>query len=361
MNAAVKSFIAKVKPSVEQKAIADSLSEGGVSVILLGSDAINSPNASEIEVLANALATATKSTLGYLTDGANSAGASIVGALPHRVAGGAAADTTGLTSAQMFESSLSAYVLMNIEPEFDCANPVQSVNALSNAECVVCLTPFVTDTMKAYADVILPVASSVETAGTYVNAAGDWQSFNGAVPPVGEARPAWKVLRVLGNLFETDGFDYMSVEDIFNEIETSTRSLDMDMKKYSVKSLQVGQAGDGLIRVGGVSVHGMDGVVRRAVSLQATKDALADQYAAVSVKTAAALNLLDGDEVVVQQGDQQVTTTVRIDKGLAERCVSIPSGTPLSAQLGAQAASVTIEKSATAEQNAEEIVRASNA
>jgi len=359
-NAAVKNLIAKAKPSVEHKAIAESLTEGESSTIILGSDAINSPNASEIEVLASALAAATNSKLGYLTDGANSSGASIVGALPHRTVTGNS-DKTGLTASQMFDSQLGAYVLMNIEPEFDCANPVKSIEALKSADCVVSLTPYITDSIKSYADVILPVATSVETAGTYVNVAGDWQSFNGIAPPVGEARPAWKVLRVFGNLFEANGFDYISVEDILEEIETQTKTLDTELKPYTLSTIEAAGSSDGLIRVGGVAVHGSDNVVRRATALQETKDAIADQFISLSEATAKSFNVENGDKVVVQQGDERVTGTVRIDKGLAERCVSIPSGTPLSAQLGAQAASVIIEKSATAEQNNEEIVRASNA
>ncbi len=361
VDGAVKKLMAKVSPSVEHKAIAESLSGGESSTIVLGSDAINSPNASEIEVVASALAAATHSTLGYLTDGANSSGASIIGALPHRTIGGKASNSAGLNCKQMFENDLAAYVLMNIEPEFDCADPVQSVEALKNAECVISLTPYVTEGLKSYADVILPIATAAETAGTFVNIAGNWQSFNGTVPPVGEARPAWKVLRVLGNLFEADGFDFMSVEDILDEVEAQSKELDSESKVYSLAAIEIPGPSEGLIRVGGVATHSSDNVVRRASSLQATKDALPDQVVGVSENTAKSLNISDGDQIVVQQGDVCVTTTVRIDKGLAERCVSIPSGTPLSAQLGAQAASVTIEKSANAEQNAEEIVRASNA
>ncbi len=191
---------AKIKATEKHVSIAKSLIEGKNSAILLGSQSINNAYASSLEVLASALAKVTGAKLGYLTDGANHAGASIVGALPHRVTGGGKAKKPGLNASQMLANGLDAYVLLGVEPEFDTADPKQSVASLKKAKFVVSLSAFSSDSINEYADVILPIAASVETAGTFVNVAGSWQSFNGCVPPKGEARPAWKVLRVLGNL-----------------------------------------------------------------------------------------------------------------------------------------------------------------
>jgi len=360
LNTSLKALVSKAKATDDHKAIAESLSKGESSALILGAEAINHAQASTIETLASAIAEATKSNYGYLTEGANCAGASLAGILPHRLPGGAVADKTGLNALEMLSKPLSAYLLLGLEAEFDTANPVASVNALSSADCVVSLSAYVTEELKQYADVILPVASVWETAGTFVNTAGTAQSFNGVVAPKGEARPAWKVLRVIGNLFEADGFDYMSVEDVYSEMESMINITDITNKPISVDT-QVSADQKGLRIVGGTAIHGADAIVRRAEALQSTQDALMNAQIGLSETTASSFSLYDGDEAVIKQGENQVTGIVRIDKELADMCVAIPSGTLLSAGLGSSAINVSIEKSASAEQNSEEIVRASNA
>ncbi|HFE39105.1 MAG TPA: NADH-quinone oxidoreductase subunit G, partial [Gammaproteobacteria bacterium] len=245
---------AKTKASQTHVAIAQSLLSGEKRSILLGSEAINHVDSSTLETLASALAKVTGATLGYITDGPNSAGASIVGVLPHRSVAGAKVQKAGLNAAQMLAKRLDAYVLLGIEPEFDTANPQQSLNTLREAGFVVSLSAFISDSLKEYADVILPIATSVETAGTFVNAAGDWQSFNGCVPPKGEARPAWKVLRVLGNLFEAEGFEQMSVEDILDEIQGYTNNLSNSTPQINTEISKRSNKQPDLVLVGGVAV-----------------------------------------------------------------------------------------------------------
>ena len=114
---------------------------------------------------------------------------------------------------------LKAYLLFNVEPQLDCSNPAQAMSAMQQAECVCVFTPYVNSTMLDYADIILPIAAFGETSGTFVNVEGRWQSFSGCVKPVGETRPAWKVLRVLGNLFGLSGFDYTRSDEIRDEIK----------------------------------------------------------------------------------------------------------------------------------------------
>jgi len=356
----IQKAIAKTTPNATHKAIANSLIDGTQSTILLGNQVINHTNASTLEALASALAKITGAKLGYLTDGANASGASIAGVLPHRITAGKAAGANGLSAGQMLSEGLNAFVLMGIEPEFDSANPQQSLSTLSNADFVVSLNAFQSDAMKNYADVMLPIATSVETAGTFVNAAGDWQSFNGCVPPKGETRPAWKVLRVIGNLFEAQGFDYMSVEDILDEIEshvkdksTPTNDIDADIKLDSPKNA--------LVSVGGIAMYGGDSIVRRAAALQATSDAKASSCVGLSEKTASGLGLTDGDCVKVKQGDSEVSATVSIIACLADNCASIPSGTNISCALGAQGSEVSLEKTTQTNENVEDTVRASNA
>ncbi len=350
----------KVKATEKHVAIAKSLIEGKNSAILLGSQSINHAHASSLEVLASALAKVTGAKLGYLTEGANHAGASIVGALPHRVTGGGKTEKPGLNASQMLAKGLDAYVLLGVEPEFDTADPKQSLASLEKANFVVSLSAFSSDSINDYADVILPVAASVETAGTFVNVSGSWQSFNGCVPPKGEARPAWKVLRVLGNLFEAEGFDYMSVEEVLDEIQDQTGSLVVNAPTIQA-DLQTPKNQKGLVLVGGVAMYGGDAIVRRASALQSTQNAVEDSQVGLSEETAVKLKVSTGDPVLIKQSDTEVTGTVFIDKGLAENCVAIPSGTILSAGLSAQGSEVSLKKMTQTNQNADDIVRASNA
>ena len=359
------------KVTKAHKAIAQSLIDGANSTVLLGTQAINHSNASTLETLASALAHVTDSKLAYLTDGANSAGASIAGVLPHRGSvGGQAIHKKGLNASQMLSESLNAYVLMGIEPAFDTASGSQSLQTLKGAECVISLSSFVSDGLKECADVILPVATSVETAGTYINVAGDWQSFNGCVPPKGEARPAWKVLRVLGNLFEAEGFDYMSVEDILDEIEGQIKDLSRDNQKIETAITPAKESASnqntGLTLVGGIAMYGGDAIVRRAPALQATSDAIASSQVGISEATAKKLGLTTGDTVLVSSSgssasNQSVSGQVRIDSGLADLCVAIPMGTELSAVLSAQGSEVSLEKTTQTNQNTDDNVSVSHA
>ena len=359
---AAQKAVAKAKPTDKHKAIAQSLLDGTNSTILLGTQVINHSNASSLETLASALASVTDSKLGYLSDGPNSAGASIAGVLPHRITAGNSADKKGLNAAEMLSESLNAYVLMGVEPAFDTANPLQSQQTLNNANFVVSLSAFASDSIKECADVILPVATSVETAGTFVNAAGDWQSFNGCVPPKGETRPAWKVLRVLGNLFEAQGFDYMSVEDILDEIEGQTK--DLSVTNNSIETdVNLSNENKGLTLVGGVAMYGGDAIVRRAPALQATSDAINNSQVSLSENAAKKLGVSAGDTVSIsiKYADSKVSGIVRIDNGLADLCVAIPAGTELSAVLSAQGSEVSLEKTTQTNQNTDDNVRASNA
>ena len=362
LPSSVQKIVAKAKVSDSHKSIAQSLLDGTNSSILLGTQAINHSNASSLETLAAALANVTDSKLGYLTDGPNSAGASIAGVLPHRAVAGKKADKKGLNAAEMLSESLNAYVLMGIEPAFDTANPLQSQQTLNNANFVVSLSSYVSDSIKECADVLLPVATSVETAGTFVNAAGDWQSFNGCVPPKGEARPAWKVLRVLGNLFEAQGFDYMSVEDILDEIEAQIKDLSVSNKTIE-SDVSVHNDNKGLTLVGGVAMYGGDAIVRRAPALQATHDAINSSQVSLSDNTAKKIGVVAGDRVSVsiKYADSKVSANVRIDHGLADFCVAIPAGTELSAALSAQGSEVSLEKITQINQNTDDNVRASHA
>ena len=219
LPAALAQRLAALHPSEEQRRMAAALAGEGERAVWLGLLAQRHPGYADLRALAAALCRRTGATLGDLSEGANAAGASLAGALPHRDVGGRPALHVGLDAAQMLAGDLEALVLHACEPELDCAAGAASLAALERAKFVACLTPWLGARMKEYAHVLLPVGTAYETSGTFVNCEGRWQSFAGAARPVGEARPGWKVLRVLGNRLGLEGFEYLSSADVRAELE----------------------------------------------------------------------------------------------------------------------------------------------
>src|SRR5216684_2158394 len=202
---AVPEAFAGHEASAAAKDIAASLSAGDKRVVLLGNSVVQHPQFAQIQAVCQWIADNTGATLGYLTEAANTVGAHLVDALPGE---------GGLNAREVFEQPRKGYVLFNVEPEFDTANPAQALAALKQAEMVVALSAFKHGA--DYADVLLPIAPFTETSGTFVNAEGTAQTFNGVVRPLGEARPGWKVLRVLGSLLGLKGFEFDTAEEVRN-------------------------------------------------------------------------------------------------------------------------------------------------
>jgi NADH-quinone oxidoreductase subunit G len=250
------------------QAVASSLGEGNAA-IFLGHMALRHPAFAEILQAAVKLAEKTGARLGIISEGANAAGASYAGALPYQGPAGAALTSPGLDLGQMLASPVKALLLTGVEPEYDCADAVAALNALNDAAFVVALTPWLTASAREYADVVLPVGSFAETAGTFVNAAGDWQSFTGVCRPVGDCRPGWKVLRVLGNLLNVENFDYESADDVRDELLGISASL----QNFTAADLEA--AAEVTVRPADldVPIYAVDALTRRATSLQQTVDA----------------------------------------------------------------------------------------
>lgn len=200
---ALPEAFAGTQPTDAHKQIAKSLTTGERRVVLLGNEAVRHPDFAAIHAAAQWIAEATGATLGFLTEAANTVGAHLVNALPGE---------GGLNAREVFEQPRKGYLLLNLEPEFDTANPAQALAALKQAEMVVVMSPF--QAGADYADVLLPIAPFTETGGAFVNAEGTVQAFNGVVRPLGDTRPAWKVLRVLGSLLGASGFEYDTVEEV---------------------------------------------------------------------------------------------------------------------------------------------------
>ena len=327
-----------VQASDAAQKIAASLLSGENKAVLLGNAAAQHPEAAQLHAAAQWIAQQTDAKLGYLTESGNTVGGYIAKATPGE--GGANAQ-------QMFAQPRKAYLLFNAEPEFDCANPQVARAALDQADMVVVLSPFKHGA--DYADVLLPITPFTETAGTFVNAEGRAQSFNGSAKPLGDARPGWKVLRVLGNLAEASGFDYENSESIRKEIIDADKPADADLRarlnNQAAVAPQAAAAASGgaLERVTDVPIYATDGIVRRAASLQLTADAQAPR-AWLSAATAQRLGIVDGARVRVTQGSGSATLTAAVDRKLPDNVVRVAAAHVSTTGLGAMFGAITLEQ-----------------
>jgi len=260
----------------EHRAIARALLAGEKRAVWLGALALRHPQLADLRSLAAGLAQLAGASFGVLAEGANGAGAYLAGAVPHREAGGRAVAQPGLTARDMLQKPLKACVLIGgVEPSIDALDP-DSASVLARTELVVALTPFVSEELKRIAHVLLPIGTFAETSGTYVNCEGLWQSQTGATAPVGAARPAWKVLRVLGNLLDLSGFDYQSSEEVREELRALCTSPAVQDYRGAHAVTPAGAASAavvaGEVRVIDVPMYQTDALVRRAPSLQKTRE-----------------------------------------------------------------------------------------
>ena len=243
-------------------AMAKSMLGGERKAVLLGNAAAHHANASTLLYLANWIAEHTGASVGYLTEAANTVGAQWVKAQPQ---------TGGAHAGQMLAGGLKAAVLLNTEPEYDSAGGAAAAQALSQAEMVITLSPFKAN--MAFSDVLLPIAPFTETSGSFVNAEGRLQSFHAVVKPLGETRPAWKVIRVLANLLGVPGFDFETSQEVLAKATVTAPVLN------NTSNAPLRMAGEVATPVV-ASIYQLDGVVRRAPSLQLTADARTAQEVA---------------------------------------------------------------------------------
>ena len=302
--------------------IAEELSDRDNSIVLLGSITNAHPQAATLRTLAGLIAELSDSSLGYLSDSANTSGAWLAGALPNRITGGQTSNQVGKSMHEMFESELSAYLLLNIEPELDCWDGSQALQALKQAELVIALTSFETEAMHSYADILLPIAAFAESSGTLINVAGDIQTSTGIAAPSGEARPAWKVLRVLGNQLECEGFDYVASSDVLAEAMKQIGEIKPNNMGAWSESINSVTQHSGLKRIGDVPMNSVDSICRRASSLQQTGD-VADGKLHLNNKTASSLKIKDGQVAIVEHDENKVSLPVKIDDRIADDCVNI--------------------------------------
>jgi len=337
-NMPVPSELAALQPSSTAKQIAAGLLSGEPRAIMLGNAAVQHPQASQLHAISQWIAEHTSASLGYLTEAANTVGGYLANAFP----------SNGVNAKRLIEQPRKAYLLLNVEPEHDCANPQMARAALDQADMVVVMSPF--KQSLEYADVLLPTAPFSETSGTFVNAEGRAQGFNGTVKPLGDTRPGWKVLRVLGNLLSLEGFNYDSSEEIRNEVlgAKTLEGLDLSARLNNRVALrleppQVADALRGLQRVADVPVYFSDAIVRRAEALQQTTDARTPK-AILSAALAEKLGVSEGATVRVTQGKATVMLACAIDGSLPAHVVRVAAAHSATLALGEMFGAISVEK-----------------
>ncbi|MBI4937438.1 MAG: NADH-quinone oxidoreductase subunit G [Nitrosomonadales bacterium] len=315
-------------------AIARSLAGGERVAVLLGNFAQQHPQAAQLQLLAQNIAALCGGKSGFLGEAANSVGGYLANAAP---------GAGGMNAAAMLAAPRKAYILLHAEPELDCANSQQALSAMYAADLVVALSAYKHHAVD-YANVLLPVAPFTETSGTFVSTEGRVQSFKGAVKPLGEARPAWKVLRVLGNLLNVAGFDYDSSEAVRDEALGGKDVLSCLNNTLQGEAIRITPASTGgLQRVAEVPIYSADAIARRAPALQKTRDA-ATPVAAMHAAELKKIGVSPGEKVKVSQGENTVLMVAAADSGLPAGVARVAAGHAVTAGLGAMFGNVTVER-----------------
>ena len=329
----VPAALAGVEPRASAQAIAASLLAGSKRAVFLGNAAVQHAEAAQIRALGQALAEILGATLGTLVEGANAVGAGLVGAQP--------ADG-GLDARAMLDAPRKGYVILHAEPELDCANPVAARAALDTAELVVVMSPFAHGA--TYADVMLPVAPFTETAGTFVNCEGRVQPFNGVVKPLGETRPAWKVLRALGSTLGLAGFGFESIDEVRAEVVPAAGAIAGRLSNATSVPIAapVAQTAS-LERVADVPIYFADPLVRRAESLQQTADAKPPR-ARVHRSLLEKLGIADGAQVRVRQGRGEAVVAAVADAAVPPGVVRLAAAHPSTCGLEGLSGPVSVER-----------------
>jgi NADH-quinone oxidoreductase subunit G len=326
-----------IEPVAAADVIAASLLSGERRAILLGNYAIQHPDSSQIVALAHSLASITGATLGVCTEAANSVGGYVAGALPQ----GGGLHAQAMLGANGTESR-RAYVVLHAEPEFDCANPVAARAALEKADLVVVLSAF--RTASRYADVLLPVAPFTETSGTFVNCEGRVQTFHGVVQPAGEARPGWKVLRVLGTMLKLPGFEIDTAEDVRRAVLPDPAKLQSRLSNATRTGIVPPTRHNGAVeRVADVPIHFADSLVRRAPSLQATVDAKPPR-ARINKTLLDQLGIEEGAQIKIRQGRGEAVLATQVDPGVPPGVLRIAAAHPSTCGLEGLSGPVTVER-----------------
>ena len=290
------------------------LDAGENGLIVVGANALQHPDASLIKSLAELVAQMSGAKLAIL-DAANSVAGHIAACKP---------GVNGMNARDMLESPRKAYLLMGCEPELDSINSASALNAMQNADFVIQVSAFKSEQVMKYADVLLPMTGFAESAGTFINCNGKLQNSNAAAPAKGEARPGWKILRVMGNFLSLDGFDYVSLEEVTSAVSVNTESLSPRSSDLQFPE-QNWTPSSSLHRIPDMPMYRGESTLRNAPALQRTADNPAPA-ARINSQQADSLNLQEGKEVTIKNGQGKISLPVVIDSRIPANSIYISAG-----------------------------------
>jgi NADH-quinone oxidoreductase subunit G len=345
-NQALPDHLAKIltgcEPSTQHRAIARSLADAANAAVIVGIQALSNPQLALLQEICEAITGASGATLGYLSASANSAGACLAGATPHRTAAGVALDNPGEHAADILSAKHKLLLSFAVNPPLD----TNSVNSLSDGnESVIAISCFGNDFIQQQADLVLPLAAVLETSGSFVNVEGLWQSFNACVPARGESRPGWKILCALGQVLVPGEFEYADSVAVRNELKALCNDVALSNLcgvQSAAKALPENESS--IQKIGITPIYASDDMVRLSAPLQATPLMKMQSAVIMNYQQAQDSKLLDCDQVQVKQGKGTAVLPLRIDAGIPAGCVYVPSGIDAVKHLADAFGKVSLEK-----------------
>ncbi len=338
-DAELAGLLAGLRPKPPHKKIASALVEADRPAVFIGSLGISHPQLALLRYLSGMLAQRGSGAFGYLENGANSAGAWLAGAVPHRLPGMVQAAAGGLDAAAMLTEQMGAYLLVDVEPELDCFDGNLARAAMAGAGCVVAVTGY--RTAAAYADVLLPMAMYAENTGSYLNMEGRRQSFDAVIPPPGSALQAWEIISLLARKMGQTGFGYSGFEEVSAEAADAMGQIQAHNLAVWNTPGTIPSGSDALQRVGYIPMNSVDSLVRHAPALQQTTD-VADGFARINGKTARRLGVLQRHSINVSCRENNLQMPLLVDDTVADNCVLIHGGHAGNAGLGPLSGPVSV-------------------
>ena len=332
-----------VQVSDTHRSIAEKLCKGSKSAILAGNIFTAHPEYSTLRYLAVTLAQVSDASFGYLGESANDTGLHLAGALPHRGPAGDPIATPGHDTLAMLETGLKAYLLFNIDPAMDLWDSRLAMNSLQKAETVIAMTAFKSDSLLDVADILLPISIYAENEGTYFNVAGDSQQFSACVPSQGEARPGWKILRVLADGLGIEDTGYENIADIQEELTVLFQGIRPDNANAGTRPGSISSTNGSISRFSELPMNSVDTLVRNATALQQTLD-IADGLVHLNSDLAARLGLSEGDQLRLEQEGESAQLGFRIDDRIPDNAVLIHAAHADVIGLGPWFSDITVHK-----------------
>jgi NADH-quinone oxidoreductase subunit G len=328
----LKAFIQENSKSTSKINISQ-LSGKKENIVLLGVFALHHPQSSLLYALANLLAEGINGSIGYLPEGSNTPGAWITGCVPHRLSNGKFLKESGKNTNEMFENSMSLYVLFNIEPSNDLDNPMLAKQRLTQANFTIGFNTFCKDEDKNLFDLLIPLAAFSEIDGSYINITGVKQSFMKASPAFLDSKSGWRILRKLGSMIDAALFNYTSINDVFDTDLHQDKFKNKFENDYNIKVSTIDTSSNGaLFRYGSTSIYQIDALTRRSSSLQKTIDG-SKRGLFINKKTANLKKLTEGEVILKQQGVNK-KLSLHLDDSVPDDCVYIPTGFDSLSEIG---------------------------